>query len=193
MALSTKERKDLLTRFGNLVYNKRKELGMSQEELSRKAGYKMNMANLWEKGTRAKLNEDEFENIARCLKLSDTDVAPYKLLISGKDRAEYTATKDNIIQTQLKILFDRQGISQAEFARSLEIGPSHVSAWLAGRAEPKIGHLKQIVALYFPVTLQAEAIEFLLYGTPYPARSYKQQAELWKQKYEECMALTAKK
>lgn len=184
MALSAKERQELLISFGKLVHRKRKELDLSQEELSQKAGYKMNMANAWEQGTRVKLNQLELNNIAKCLNLSEQDIAPYLQLVSGLSRAEYTATKDDVIQSSLLKLLEVQDITQAELARSLGVQPPHISAWLAGRAEPKIGHLKKIVALYFPATLQAEAMEFLLYGGPYPTRSYKQQAEIWKKKFE---------
>jgi transcriptional regulator with XRE-family HTH domain len=185
MALTPKEREKLLTAFGEFIQKRRKELGLSQEEVSRKAGYKMNMANSWEQGTRVKMSQMEFDNIANTLGLSEEEMAPYKLLVSGIDRADYTATKDIVIQSSLLKLIEMQNITQADFARSLGVQPPHVSAWLAGRAEPKIGHLKKMVSLYFPITLQAEAMEFLLYGGSYPVRSNKQQAELWKKKYED--------
>lgn len=82
-----------MSEIGNLIYNRRKQLGLTLEEVGNAVGVSKSTVKKWENGYISNMRSDKIEKLARILQLSPIDLLDIQ---KGPDYTTATLKKDGI-------------------------------------------------------------------------------------------------
>lgn len=96
---------------GEIIYNRRKELGLTLEEIGNATGVSKSTVKKWENGYIANMRRDKIEKLAKVLQIS-----PIVLLGIDNDYAQTLEVLQTIIDPQNA---SQQGVEQMEYEKEL--------------------------------------------------------------------------
>ncbi len=133
-------------KLGKIVLSKRKELGLTQEELGKKIGYSAQAISKFEDGS-ASLSVMVLPNLTQALNLKVNDIVG----ISEEKEEEKEILSIPLLAKQIKQFRKKLKLSQTEFGEKLSLSQRTIRNYEEGYSIPPISFLLKIYKVFsFP-------------------------------------------
>lgn len=93
-----------MNEIGNMIYRRRKELGLTLEEVGNAVGVGKSTVRRWENGMIKNMGRDKIAALAKVLQINPVDLVPASGSVRSEDEERLEALHRN---PQLGLLFDR--------------------------------------------------------------------------------------
>ncbi len=134
-------------KLGKIVLNKRKELGLTQEELGKKIGYSAQAISKFEDGS-ASLSLMVLPNLTQALNLKINDIVGIPEEEEGQEKEVLPIP---LLAKQIKQFRKKLKLSQGEFGEKLSLSQRTIRNYEEGYSIPPISFLLKIYEVFsFP-------------------------------------------
>ncbi len=138
----------------SFITERRKELGLSQNDVATKIGYSSQLIFNWEKGK----SLPDISILAELCKVLDISIDDLFLCkVSKKDNNEIKPFDIDSFSKGLKLLRNERKLTQQQFAEKINVSYPTVMAWEKGRSTPS---LKDFISISTAYSLKASELYY---------------------------------